>query len=110
MTKVHYIIIILGSSLLFWDISYGVGWLFGWVFAGLLRHYREPILEYLIDFDHFSTITYVSYLIGVMIWIAIPLLISFFFMDYINPFAVFGAFFVDRFLIFMLNIFRKGVK
>lgn len=110
MTKIHYLIIVLGSALFFWDISYGVGWLFGWVFAGLLRHYRERILERVIDFDNFSTRLYLMYLLGVMVWIAIPLLISFLIPDYINPLAVFGAFFADRILMFVINILRKEVR
>ena len=44
MTKLHFTLIILGSALFFWDISYGVGWLIGWLFAGLLRQYREKLL------------------------------------------------------------------
>lgn len=107
MTKLHFIIIILGSVLFFWDISFGIGWLFGWFFIGLLRHFREPILEYIIDFDHFSTGKYITYLLGVMVWVSIPLLISFFLPEYINPFTVFAAFFADRILMFIVNYFRK---
>ena len=107
MTKFHYIIIILGSSLFFWDISYGMGWLFGWLFAGLLRHFREPMLERIIDFENFSTKKYIAYLLGVMAWIAIPLVISLLFEDYINPIAVFAAFFADRVLMLLVNYFRK---
>lgn len=108
MTKLHYLIIVLGSALFFMDISYGIGWLLGWLFAGLLRRYRERILEYIIDFDNFSKKLYFIYLFGVMLWVAIPLLISFFIPEYINPLAVFGAFFADRILLFFINSFRKG--
>lgn len=107
MTKAHYIVLSLGLSLFFLDSSYGIGWIFGWIFVGLLRHFREPILEYIIDFENFSTRTYVAYLLGVMVWIAIPLVISLLFEDYINPIAVFAAFFADRALMFLINYFRK---
>lgn len=107
MTKLHFILIIVGSVLFFWDISYGIGWLIGWLFAGLLRQYREKLLDQLIDFDHFSTGKYIAYLFGVVVWIAIPLLISFLLPDYINPIAVFAAFFVDRALMFVMRSIRK---
>lgn len=105
MTKLHYLIILLGSTLFFWDITYGIGWLLGWVFIGLLRHYREDILERIIDFDNFSTGVYVAYLFGVICWIAIPLFISFVMPEYINPLAIFGAYFAERILMFITNYF-----
>ena len=107
MTKLHFTLIILGSALFFWDISYGVGWLIGWLFAGLLRQYREKLLDHLIDFDNFSVTKYIAYLFGVVIWIAIPFLISFLLPDYINPIFVFLAFFVDRALMFIMRSIRK---
>lgn len=110
MTKLHYLIIVLGSGLFFWDIPSGVGWLFGWIFAGLLRHYRERILEYVIDLDNFSKGLYFTYLIGVMVWVAIPLLVSFLIPEYINPLAVFGALFTDRILMFFVNFFKKEAR
>jgi len=108
MTKLHVTIIILGSGLFFLDISYGFGWLLGWLFIGLLRINRERILERIIDFDNFSMSAYIIYLIGVMVWIAIPLLASFFAPQYINVWAIFGAYIADRILMFIINAFSKG--
>ena len=107
MTKFHIITMILGSGLFFWDITYGLGWLLGWLFVGLLRQYRVVILERIVDFDDFSVLRYISYLLSVMFWIAIPLLISFFLPQYFNPLAVFGAFFADRFLMFIIGSINK---
>ena len=107
MTKLHIVLIFLGSGLFLLGWPYGVGWILGWIFVGTLRHYRERILEYIIDFDHFTTRSYIVYLLGVIVWIAIPLLVSFLFPEYINPLAVFGAFFADRILMFFVNSFRK---
>lgn len=107
MTKYHYSVIILGMSLFFINMTYGVGWLLGWIFVGLLRHYRVPILERMIDFDNFSAKQYVGYLLLVMVWIAIPLLISFTLPLYVNPIAVFGALFADRILVFFVNSISK---
>ena len=109
MTKFHLFIMILGSGLFFWDITYGLGWVLGWLFVGLLRQYRGLILERIIDFDDFSVLRYIMYLLTVMVWIAIPLLISFLLPEYFNPLAVFGAFFADRFLMFIIgSINKKG--
>ena len=111
MTKFHLFIIILGSGLFFWDITYGLGWVLGWLFVGLLRQYRGLILERIIDFDDFSVLRYIMYLLTVMVWIAIPLLISFLLPEYFNPLAVFGAFFADRLLMFIIeSISKKEVR
>lgn len=107
MTKFHIVIIVLGTALFTLDFAYGLGWLFGWLFVGLLRHFREPILEKMIDFDDFSTRKYITYLLLVMAWIAVPLVISFILSDYINPLAVFGAFFADRMLMFVIGSFSR---
>lgn len=107
MTKLHILLIFLGSGLFFLGWPYGAGWLFGWIFVGTLRHYRERILEQIIDFDHFKTRTYIAYLLGVIVWITIPLLVSFLLPECFNPLAVFGAFFIDRLLMFFVNSFRK---
>lgn len=108
MTKAHFIVMFLGLSLFFWDFSYGTGWLLGWIFIGLLQVYRGKILDYVIDFNDFSTGRYILYLIGVMVWIAIPLLLATLFIDYINPLAVFGAYFIHRAIMFISNSVRKG--
>lgn len=107
MTKAHYIIMVIGLSLFLWDFSYGIGWILGWIFIGLLREYRESLLAYIINFEDFSTKRYMLYLIGVMVWIAIPLLISSLFIDTIHPLAVFGAYFSDRTLMFANKSIRK---
>ena len=107
MTKFHVIIMILGSGLFLLDITYGLGWLLGWIFVGLLRQYRGVILERIVDFNDFSVMRYIGYLLMVMVWIAIPLLISFFLPKHLNPLAVFGAFFADRFLMFIIESISK---
>lgn len=107
MTKIHFILIFVGSGLFLWDFSFGAGWLLGWLFAGLLRQYRVKLLERLIDFNDFSVKRYVGYLLIVMGWIALPLLLSFFIPTTFNPFAVFSAFFAERILMYALNIFSK---
>lgn len=108
MSKLHFTIFLLGLSLFLWDISYGIGWIFGWVFITLLRIYREPILEKIIgDFKNFSARNYIIYLLGVMVWIAIPPVISLLAPNYISAFAIFGAYVIDRILMFVTKSFSK---
>ena len=107
MTKFHVIVMILGSGLFFWDITYGLGWLLGWIFVGLLRQYRVVSLEKISDSNDVSVVRYVAYLLSVMVWIAIPLLVSFLLPAYFNPLAVFGAFFADRALMFIIESIGK---
>lgn len=105
MTKLHYIVIILGSGLFIAGLPYGIGWLVGWLFMVLLRLNREKILNRIIDFKNFSVGIYVAYLFGVIVWIAIPLIVSFIIPEYVDPLAIFGAYFADRILMFITNYF-----
>jgi hypothetical protein len=105
MTKIHYIVIILGSGLFIAGLSYGVGWLIGWLFMVLLRLNREKILDRIIDFKNFSVGRYVAYLFGVTVWVALPLIVSFIIPEYVDPLAIFGAYFADRILMFITNYF-----
>ena len=107
MSKLNFTVMFLGCSVFLIDTAYGIGWLIGWLFISLLRNYRERLLENIIDFDNFSAKKYVLYLVGVVAWIAVPLLFSFFIPQYINPFAVFAAYFADRILMFIANSFVK---
>lgn len=108
MTKLHFTIMLLGSFLFFWDISYGFGWLLGWLFIGILRHYRTRLLDRVIDFEDFSVARYMLYLFGIIVWIAIPLAISVFLPEYVNPFAIFGVYFIDRILLFATDKLKRG--
>lgn len=108
MSKISFVVFILGCSLFFFDIAYGIGWIAGWFFISMLRYFRESLLEKIIgDFTDFSAVKYITYLLLVIFWVAIPLLFSFFFQDYINPFAIFAAYFADRILMFITNTFIK---
>ena len=108
MTRLHFTIILLGSLLFLWEFSYGIGWLLGWLFIGILRHYRERILDKVVDLQNFSVARYMAYLFGIIVWIAIPLAISVFFPEYVNPFAIFGAYFIDRILLFVTDTLKRG--
>lgn len=110
MTKLSFIVFLLGSPLFLLDFSYGMGWVIGWIFIGLLETNREKLLNKVINFDDFSVRKYIIYLLGVVVWIASPLLLSFFFSDYINPIAIFGAYFANRIIMYITKVFTKGER
>ena len=110
MTKLSFIVFLLGSSLFLVDFSYGVGWVLGWIAMGLLEANREKILEQMIDFDHFSVRQYITYLLGVVLWISAPLVLWYFFPSYINPIAIFGAYFASRTIMFLTKGIMKGER
>lgn len=107
MTKLSFLLLLLGCLLFFTGIPNGIGWVIGWIFISILRNYREKVLDYVIDFKDFSIARYVLYLVGVIVWIAIPIAAAFVFPKFINPIAVFGAYFVDRILMFITKPFLK---
>lgn len=107
MTKFTFTAFILGLSLFLIDIPSGLGWIVGWISIVILDYSRENILKKIIDFDNFSVTKYVGYLLGVAIWIAIPLLLSFRYPGYVNPLSIFGAYFTDRIIMFVTKSFVK---
>lgn len=110
MSKLSFTVFLLGNSLFLVSFSYGMGWLIGWLFMGLLEFNREKLLNRIIDSDSFSVKKYIGYLLGVMLWIATPLLIAYLLPNYVNPVAIFGAYFAYRIIMFLTKIFMKGER
>lgn len=110
MSKFSFTVFLFGLVLFFFDYSYGLGWVLGWLFIILLEYNREKILDRLLDINDFSMKRYIAYLIGVMFWIAAPLLMSFLIPNHINPFAIFGAYFSSRLIMFISKTFIKGER
>ena len=107
MSKFSFTVFLLGLTLFFLDLSYGLGWFLGWFFMTLLEYNREKFLNRILDVNNFSMGKYIAYLLGVVIWIAVPLLVSFIIPDYINPLAVFAAYFSSRIIMFISKAFMK---
>ena len=107
MSKFSFTVFLFGLTLFFLDFSYGIGWLIGWIFITVLEYNREKLLNRLFDLDNFSIKKYLAYLMGVIIWIAAPLLVSFFIPNYISPYGIFGAYFSSRLIMFVSNAFIK---
>lgn len=110
MTKLSFVVFMLGNALFLMDFTYGIGWVLGWIFMGLLEANREKMLNHIIDFDTFSVKKYITYLLGVILWIAAPLALAYFFPSYINPIAIFGAYFANRAIMFITKVFTKGER
>ncbi|MDN6730876.1 MAG: hypothetical protein L0L39_01710 [Atopostipes suicloacalis] len=107
MSRFSFTVFLLGLTSFFFDFSYGLGWTLGWIFITLLEYNREKFLDRLLNLDDFSMGKYIAYLIGVIIWVAAPLLLSFVIPNYLNPFAVFAAYFSSRFIMFISKAFVK---
>ncbi|MDN6161589.1 MAG: hypothetical protein L0I79_02345 [Atopostipes sp.] len=110
MSRFSFTVFLLGLLLFFFDFSYGLAWIIGWIFIVILEYNREKILNQLLDMDNFSMKRYIAYLIGVMLWIALPLLVSFLIPSYINPLAIFAAYFSNRLIMFITKAFTKGER
>lgn len=110
MTKLSFAVFLFGNLLFLVDITYGIGWILGWIVMGLLETNREKILEQMIDFDSFSVTQYIAYLFGVVLWIASPLVLAYFFPSYISPIAIFGAYFASRIIMFLTKAIMKGER
>lgn len=108
MSKFSFTVFLIGLTLFFIDFSYGLGWILGWLFMALLEYNREKFLNRLLDVNKFSMKKYIAYLLGVMLWIAAPLLVSFLIPETINPLAIFAAYFSSRMIMFISKTFMKG--
>lgn len=99
MSKLRLVIMLLGLGSFYWGAPLGIGWILGWIFITLLRIYRIPLLDKIIgDFSNFSSLKYSLYLLGVFLWIAIPLGLSIIFPDQISFYTIFAAYLLDRFI------------
>ena len=107
MSKFSFTIFLFGLLLFFLDFSYGLGWVLGWVFIFLLEYNREKLLNRLLDMDNFSIKKYMAYLMGVIIWLAIPLALSLLVPNIIQTLAIFAAYISSRFVMFISKAFVK---
>ena len=107
MSRFSFTVFLFGLSSFFFDFSYGLGWLSGWIFILLLEYNREKFLNSVLDLENFLLRKYIAYLLGVTLWLVVPLLISAIFPDFLNPFAVFAAYLANRIIMFVSNAFVK---
>lgn len=105
--KIYGILGLLGLPLMFYNLPIGLGWLVGHVVMVVLVFARDRFYDILLSGSEFRISQYASYIVFILGLISIPLLISFFFEQIMNPYAIFGAYFLDRIVHFVYNIFVK---
>lgn len=105
--KIYAILGLLGLPVLLLSVPIGLGWMIGHAVMALLVVARTAFYGKLLSKDTFSAMQFGAYLIFTTGLITIPLLISFFFQDIIQPLAIFAAYLLDRGLHFVYNIFVK---
>ncbi len=98
---------LLGLPVLFFNFAVGLGWILGHVVMILLVISRNRFYSLILDTTKFSMTKYGSYIIYTVGLIAVPLLGAFYFQDILNPFAIFAAYFADRAVHFIFNLFMK---
>ncbi len=107
MWKIYAILSLCGISLLFLNFFFSLGWTVGHVIMATLAVLRERFYSIILSQTTFSYAQYFAYLIFVIVLIALPLGVSFYVSHIINPYALFGAYFLDRFIHFGWNLFVK---
>lgn len=105
--KIYGILGLLGLPVLFFNTSIGLGWTVGHCVMSTLALARERFYDILLSNTEFSMAQYAAYIVFTIGLLSVPLGISFFFSEIINPYAIFAAYFIDRSLHFILNLFVK---
>lgn len=100
-------LLLLSIPLFFLNPSIGFGWAIGQTVMVLLVLSREAFYKKLFDSTTFDMKQYVAYVLYTIVLLAGPLLFSFFYSQFINPIAIFAAYFIDRMLSFVVNLFNK---
>lgn len=104
---IYGILALLGLPVVFLNTSIGLGWIVGHVVMVLLVLSRERFYDLMLDGSNFSMAKFISYIVYTIVLLAGPLAVSFFFQSILNPFAIFAAYFTDRAVHFVYNLFMK---
>ncbi len=104
---IYAILAVLGLPVALLNSSIGLAWTLGHVVMILLVFSRERFYGILLDTSKFSVSKYISYIVFTIALLAVPLGLSFLFQDILNPFALFTAYFTDRAVHFIFNLFMK---
>lgn len=110
LEKIYLFLMILGIPVAFFDLASGLGWIVGQLVMIALVIARSAFYDKVLDSTSFSMKLYVSYVLFTMLLISLPLLVSFLYSDILSPVGIFLAYFMDRILLFVINIFKKDVK
>lgn len=107
MWKIYGILGLLGLPLFIWNSAIALGWMIGHFVMSILVLARKRFYDILLSSSEFSMAQYIMYIVFTVGLISFPLGISFFYQRILNPYAIFAAYFLDRTLHFILNLFVK---
>lgn len=111
MTKYNtlkpFIIFSISLLMLWFNWSYSLGWLMGWIILLIIRKARLFFYESIIDVHRKNTGIYILYFVFIFLILWVPPLISFMVPHLINPYTLIVTYFIDRFEMYILRIFFK---
>ena len=107
LMKIYLGLALLGLPVSFFNLSIGFGWTIGHLVMAGLTFTRAVFYDMLLSMEKFSMAKYFSYIIFTVGMIALPLGVSFIYPNILNPYAIFVAYFLDRALHFVFNLFTK---
>lgn len=107
LRNVYLVLALLGIPLLFWKYPIALGWTIGHLVMFVLEMARLSFYSKVMNSSTFRMSQYFAYVLVTICLIAGPLFLSFIFRDVIEPLAIFAAYFTDRILTFVFNIFKK---
>lgn len=93
---------------LMFGYPYALGWLAGCLAVWVLRKNRERFYNRIMDMTSFNVMQYVAYTVSVIAIIGGSFLVAFKFMNVVNPYTLFAAFFAERIYLFFSRILLKG--
>lgn len=105
--RIYILLALLGIPFLIWNMPIAIGWIIGHGVMFLLVIARTLFYDNVLNSPEFKMGKYISYVLFTVVLIAGPLLFSFFFREWVEPLAVFAAYFLDRSLTFITNLFSK---
>ncbi|AMC93734.1 hypothetical protein AOC36_06975 [Erysipelothrix larvae] len=106
--RTNLILLLVGIPLTAWRYQVALGWLIGQFVMILIEMTRTLFYDQILTRPNFRISQYIMYVLFTIIIIAGPLLFSFYFRGFVEPLAIFAAYFSSRILMFLNNIFSKG--
>ena len=110
LEKIYMFLMVLGIPVAFVDFANGLGWIVGQLVMIALVFAREAFYDKVLVSASFRMKQYFSYVFFKVMLISLPLLASFLYSNILSPMGIFLAYFMDRILLFVMNIFVKDVK
>jgi len=109
LRKLKMALAVIGTfGFLYLGFSYSLGWFLGWLALFLISKARERFYGLIMSKDKtYSKGLYAQYIVFIFVVLWAAPILAFIFPDRINPFTLIATYFIDRFLLFAGNIFKK---